>query len=75
MVGFLAPSHACKVVSSAYRQGLTWPKYVWIMLDNDIDDLLSMSYIEDDTSDSLKEAMERIIIKLIYTGSLLPTIL
>ena len=62
VVGFLVPSHACKVVSSAYRQGLTWPHYAWITVDNDIDDLLSMSCIEDDTSNSLKEALERIIL-------------
>ena len=62
VVGFLVPSHACKVVSSAYRQGLMWPNYAWIMVDNDIDDLLSMSCIEDDTSNSLKEALERTIL-------------
>ena len=58
IVGFLAPRHACKVVSSAYREGLTWPNYAWVMVDNDIDDLLSCG----DNDSSLKEALEKVIL-------------
>jgi hypothetical protein len=58
VVGFLIPSHACKVISSAYREGLTWPDYAWIMVDNDIDDLLSCG----DNDTSLKEAKEKVIL-------------
>lgn len=58
VVGFLVPSHACKVVSSAYQEGLTWPNYAWVLVDNDIDDLLSCG----DNDTSLKEALENVIL-------------
>lgn len=57
VVGFLVPSHACKVVSSAYREGLTWPNYAWVLVDNDID-LLSCG----DNNTSIKEALENVIL-------------
>ena len=59
VIGFLVPSHASKVICSAYREGLTWPDYVWIMVDNDIDDVLSCG--ENDT-ELMKEALEKVIL-------------
>lgn len=67
VIGFLVPSHASKVICSAYGEGLTWPNYVWIMVDNYEDDLLNCS--ENDTT-LMKKALENVILVHHYPHSM-----
>ena len=39
LIGFLTPSHASHMICRAHREGLTWPNYVWILVDIEVDDL------------------------------------
>ena len=39
VIGFLVPSDASEMICTAYHEGFTWPKYVWILVDIEMDDL------------------------------------
>ena len=65
VIGFLVPSDASKVICSAYREELTWPNYVWVMVDNNVDDLLNC----DNNDTTLKAALENIIFVHRYPSS------
>ena len=60
VVGFLTPSDATKTICQAYIEGLTWPNYVWILVDCEINDLLHPTSACDEAM--LQLAMNKVIL-------------
>ena len=39
VIGFIQPHDALRLNCSMYKEGLTWPNYVWILVDIEVSDL------------------------------------
>ena len=59
VIGFLVPSDASEIICSAYHEGLTWPNYVWILADVEVDDLYQTTKCDKAV---LRIALERVMI-------------
>ena len=64
-----SPSTAISFLCEAYKRGLTWPKYAWILHSYRLDDLLQSSILDNRCTHSVQKVFEGVFIfQLTYEG-------